>query len=159
MLSFKGIFLIAQTQAQPVQEAVPIQSPPSALVEWSILVAAVAWFGRQVWAYFLKKEDSEASLQKDLITNLQDSQAQLLKDNRQAQLDLIEQIQLKESITKISAIMQHDLQRHLVTTTTMFGDVLKQQVVIDSKLDALHKRLDFLSNANSDKLHIPLGTK
>lgn len=128
----------AQTQVAPDPV---VQSPPP-IAEWGMVltftIAGATWLGKNLWAYFSNKEAAESSLLTTLITNLQHSQEQLLRDNKESQNELVRQIALKESLV----LTQQDVNRALSSQAGLYTQAVSTLTRVEAKLDALHRRLD-----------------
>jgi hypothetical protein len=120
----------------------PITAPPNGITEWGLLIAIVVWLGQRGWTYFSRKENEESGLIKTLITDLREAQAQLLKDSKDAQLQLFQQISLKESVGRMYSLTKDEVQRALATQANMYTATIERLGRLEQKLDALHRRLD-----------------
>src|SRR6476469_5097617 len=66
----------------------------------------------------------------------------IMADSRQSQTQLLEHIDLKDSVSRVAALMKDDLQRGLSTQTNLYAQGLENQAVMKGQLEALHRRDD-----------------
>ncbi|NET39716.1 MAG: hypothetical protein F6K19_48450 [Cyanothece sp. SIO1E1] len=134
------------TTPEPTASSLP---PPGSLIEWGVLVGLVGWLGRKAWEYFSCKEESESTLIKTLINDLRESQTRLISDSREAQLQLLQQIQLKESLNQAASAIHEEIkairvenQRFMQGQASLYAESRKQLAALEKKVDAIHSRMD-----------------
>lgn len=115
--------------------SIPINVPQFG-ADWALILAGLAWAGRQVWEMFTKKEDREASLTDSLIQNLLQNNQALLAGNRDGFEKMVDAVrELKDTI-------HSDVQGTMKAQTAMYASNQQALSEIKSALDALHRRLD-----------------
>lgn len=140
------ISAIAQaTQPSPPPSEL-VNSPPP-LAQWSLLIAGAAWIGKRAWEYFSKKEAAESQLTSDLVSDLRKVQAQSITSLENKLTELIEKIDLKQSLTTAMSMTQAETQRALTSQTALYSEVVAKIKLLEVKTDAIHSRLDELSVA------------
>lgn len=152
-----------EQSSRPPAENQPALTPP-AILEWGIVISAaiagVGYFGRWILDQTATKEKSESDLMRGLIDNLQSVQTQLIKDSKEAKLELISHIDLKDTMSRMSTLLKDDVGRALGAQGAMYAKGLENQTRMEGKLDAslrqgdriielLEKMLEKLDNANS----------
>ncbi|NET40237.1 MAG: hypothetical protein F6K19_51280 [Cyanothece sp. SIO1E1] len=131
-------------------EVMPQPLPaPGSLIEWGVLIGLVGWLGRRAWEYFSCKEESESTLIKTLINDLRESQTRLISDSREAQLQLLQQLQLKESLNQAASGIHEEIkairaenQRFMHGQASLYAESRKQLAALEKKVDAIHSRMD-----------------
>lgn len=118
-----------------------IPQPPPAL-SWGAIALAIAWIAPRLWRYFEKREADEADLLKLLISDLRESNSALIADAKAGREQLLEQIQLKQEIRIVSAILKDDVQRALSSQASMYANLMERAARLENMIDALHRRLD-----------------
>jgi|SRR6476469_415037 len=138
----KTVAIIGTASETPASR---LPEPPTAL-SWSVLIMAGisggAWLVRWFVQFFETKEKAESAILAGLISNLQAQAQQLMADSRQSQTQLLEHIDLKDSVSRVAALMKDDLQRGLSTQTNLYAQGLENQAVMKGQLEALHRRDD-----------------
>lgn len=128
----------------------PSQNPqmpsPSPILEWGILlsaaIAGVGYFGKWILEQTSAKEKAESDLMRGLIANLQEVQSTLILDSKEAKLQLIEHIDLKDTMTRMSTLLKDDVGRALATQGALYSKALENQTRMEGKIDAILRQND-----------------
>lgn len=128
----------------PAQTSNPSSPPP--LLEWGILISAaiagIGYLGKWILEQASTKEKSESDLMRGLIANLQEVQAQLIRDSREAKLELIGHIDLKDTMSRMATLLKDDVGRALATQGALYSKALENQTRMEGKLDASLRQND-----------------
>lgn len=128
----------------PAQTSTP--PAPPAILEWGILISAaiagIGYAGRWILDQSATKEKSESDLMRSLIANLQDVQGTLIRDSKEAKLELIGHIDLKDTMTRMATLLKDDVGRALAAQGAMYAKGLENQTRMEGKLDASLKQGD-----------------
>ena len=133
---------LVQNQPNPPPS---INSPPP-ILEWGVLLTMIAggvgFVGRAVVQQWTAKEQSESDLMKGLIQHLQHILDLLIQDAKESKAEIIRHIDLKDSVTKLTAQVEEKVNRALSGQSELYIESLRNQTTIIQKIDALHKRGD-----------------
>lgn len=131
-------------QAQPNPPALLTSPPP--ILEWgallTVICTGVGYLGKTVLQQWQTKEQGEFTLMKGLIDHLLGVQSQLIENANKTRDELIRHIDLKESVSRMAIQIEEKVNRALGGQTELYIESLKNQNVIITKVDALHKRQD-----------------
>lgn len=131
--------------SQPPAQTPNVSSPPP-ILEWGILlsaaIAGIGYAGRWILDQSATKEKSESDLMRGLIDNLQSVQGQLIKDSKEAKLELISHIDLKDTMSRMATLLKDDVGRALGAQGAMYAKGLENQVRMEGKLDAVLRQND-----------------
>jgi hypothetical protein len=131
---------IAQVAApQPAAQTLP--SPPP-VVEWGILFGGVVWVVRQLVEQYRSKESAETDMMGQLIKAQQQFLEKLLEDARASRAELIEQIQLKDTVSQMVSLTRDDVQRALSSQTRLYTESIERLAILSQNTDAVHRRID-----------------
>lgn len=130
--------------AQPLPP--PTANSAVSVVEWGILLtAAIAGIGTLTkWAMtqFTSAQKNESEMMRSWATFNQEVQGRLIQDSKEAKLQLIEHINLKDAINRTNTLMKDELARAMSSQTAIYVEGLKNQTNIENKIDSLHRRQD-----------------
>lgn len=130
---------VIEQSSRPPAENPPALTPPP-IVEWGLIIAGIVAGIRYLGKWYLDqasaKEKNESELMRGLIDNLQTVQGQLIKDSKEAKLELISHIDLKDTMSRMSTLLKDDVGRALGAQGAMYAKGLENQTRMEGKLDA-----------------------
>lgn len=133
----------------------PIPAPTSSpLLEWGLVLGGAGYFGKWALEQFSKKEQGESDMMKSLIVSQQNVLNQLIEDSRKSKAELIEQINLKDSVTKSLTQIQTEVIRALQSQTQIYAHSIENQAKIQQSLDSLVDSTNQLNQAMVQLINI-----
>ncbi len=152
------IATIATIAQPPSPIAPPITVTGSPGADWGLLLAGLAWAGRQIFEMWGKKEDSETQLTRDLINNLLESNRALIA-SFQAGFN-----QINTQLQEQNKTIQLDVQRNMTTAAAQYAETRQTLGEIRNDINAIradvgetkrstlaaHARLDLLGVSHAD---------
>lgn len=131
------------TIAQSSQPVSNVPAPPTAATEWTILIAALAWLGRQAWTLFATKEKDEATLTAGLIDDLRKERSDLINNAKSGFRDVTAAIsELKKSLNDGQCEIDRDFQEMKRDQAGEYAGLMITIGKLQQSIDALHVRFD-----------------
>lgn len=140
----KFIATIAQA-GQPAPGPSSVPSPPGAATEWAILLAAIAWLGRQAWALFESKEQRESQLTAGLIDDLRKERSELISNAKTGFKDVTQAIaELRTTLHDGQLDIDRDFQELKRDQAGEYAGLMLAIGKLQQSIDAVHFRFDDL---------------